>query len=266
MLQGRSYFAELRESLEDELDYREEAARARRYAQAAQGVPGIRVPRAFDELTAEKVLTLELLEGVTLKDFLADLDAHDNAERMHAASLLIAALWGPFLREGVIHGDPHPGNFLLLRDGTMGVLDFGAIKALSLPFVDVNRRLYAAAVRGEPYDAIQLSFDCGFTFKDVEDARPLVEEVVRIVTRPVRSDDFDTAQAGTTRELRNLMMKNALKAGGVHPPKESVLFFRGIGGLAQNLENLKVRGNFRKVYAELLKLAVDPLASVSALG
>lgn len=252
MTQGRAYFAELREAMMDELDYREEARRAQRFASAAAGMPLLRVPAVFEALTAEKVLTLELLEGPTLKDVLRDVATLDAAERFRVSRLLIHAIWAPFLARGLIHSDPHPGNFILCPDGAVGVLDFGAVKQLSPAWVDVNRRLFLHSVREEAFDAVALSLQCGFTFDDPERARDFVTEVVHLATRPVRSADFDFARAGISHDLKRLFLANATRLGSIRPPKESVQFYRAVGGLTQNLEALGARGDFRGVYAELL--------------
>lgn len=255
MLQGKSYFAELRESMMEELDYRHEAERAGVYAAAAAALPDVVVPRSFPQLTAEKVLTLELLSGPTVKEFLSALDQHDNAERFRASRLLMRAIWGPFLLTGAIHSDPHPGNFLLLPDGRVGVLDFGAIKQMSPAWVDVNRRLFRGVVKGETFDVIRLSEESGFTFEPWDGSRAFVQAVLDIATQPVRSRDFDYGACGISRDLRNLFLKHAPKLGAIRPPKESVQFYRAIGGLTQNLENLKARGDFQGLYEELLALA-----------
>lgn len=254
MTQGKAYFSELRESMMDELDYRQEALRAHQFAEAAAGVSDIKVPRVFDELTSEKVLTLELLHGPTLKDLLHHSAQLTNEERFRVSRLLIRAIWAPFLQHGLIHSDPHPGNFILLADGTIGVLDFGAIKKLSPAWIDVNRRLFQHTMRGESWDCIQLSIECGFTFDDPEGARDFVATVVDIATRPPRSTDLDFKTAGISRDLRNHFLKNATRLGSIRPPKESVQFYRAVGGMTQNLENLGARGDFRSVYQELLDL------------
>lgn len=254
LTQGKAYFAELREAMMDELDYRKEAARARQFAEAARGVPDLRVPKVFDELTSERVLTLELLHGPTLKDLLHHSAQLTDEERFRVSRLLIRAIWAPFLRHGLIHADPHPGNFVLTPEGTMGVLDFGAVKQLSPAWVDVNRRLLRHTMRGEAWDCIELSIECGFTFDDPEGARDFVAAVVDIATRPTRSRDLDFKTAGISRDLRNLFLKNVTRLGGIRPPKESVQFYRAIGGMTQNLENLGARGDFRRVYEELLGL------------
>ncbi len=254
MQHGKGYYAELRDSMMDELDYRLEAKRARQFEEAAAPLPVIKVPHCYEELTAEKVLTLELLQGPTLKEFMNHLDQHSNEERFKASRLIMIAVWGPLLLNGTIHSDPHPGNFLLLPDGRVGVLDFGAIKTMSHAWLDVNRRLFTSVVKGTPFDPIQLSIESGFQFDDVVTARDFVETVIEIATRPPRSRHFDFERAYLSRDMRNHFVKNATRLGGIRPPKESVNFYRAIGGLSQNLENLKASGDFKGVYEEMLSL------------
>ncbi|MCA2980455.1 MAG: AarF/ABC1/UbiB kinase family protein, partial [Myxococcaceae bacterium] len=121
LTQGKDYFRELQQGVLEELDYEVEAERSRRFSQALAPFPDLKVPRVFDELTAERVLTLEFLEGETLKEFLARGATHSNDERFRIARLLTRVTWGPFLATGLVHADPHPGNFLLLPDGALGV-------------------------------------------------------------------------------------------------------------------------------------------------
>ncbi len=259
MLHGKGYYEELRDSLLEELDYREEARRAKLFAEAAAPLPDVKVPRIYDELTSEKVLTAELLEGETAKDFMHRLGEHSDEQKFRAARSLIRAVWGPFLLTGVIHADPHPGNFVFMSGGRVGVLDFGSIKRLPPEWVDVNRRLYRALVEHRPYDAIQLSLESGFEFDDVAAARPVVDEVIRIITRAVHDTHFDFSQAAINRDLKALVLKNVLVVKkGIRPPRAGILFFRAIGGLSHNLENLGAKGNFHRVYEELLALFPAP--------
>ncbi len=258
MTQGKAYFAELRESMMDELDYRQEAARGLEFEAATKTLTDLKVPHSHPELTGEKVLTLELLHGPTLKEFLHHLPQHSNAERFRVSRLITRAVWGPLLVSGVIHCDPHPGNFMLLADGRVGVLDFGAIKRFSKAWLDVNRALFTHVVREEPIDCIQLSLDCGFTFDDPQGSRDFVQAVLDIATRPPRSRDFDFSQAFISRDMRNHFLKNATRIAGIKPPKESVQFYRAVGGLSQNLETIGARGDFKGIYEEMLALVPAP--------
>ena len=213
------------------------------------------MPRIYRELTTRRVLTMEFLEGETFKEFLHHREGVSNDEKFRVARLLTMSLWGPFLLSGLVHSDPHPGNFILMKDGRVGVLDFGAIKQLSPRWVAVNRRLFHAVAENRPVDMMALCFDAGFEFTDPDSARPFIEEILAIIARPLRTDDFDFSQAGMSRDLRNLTMKNAPRMVGIKPPKESVQFFRAVGGMSQNLENLGARGNYSATHVELLALA-----------
>jgi predicted unusual protein kinase regulating ubiquinone biosynthesis (AarF/ABC1/UbiB family) len=253
MTQGRAYFAEVREHLLEELDYREEAARALRFAEAARPFEDLRVPRVLPELSGEKVLTLELMRGRTLKDFLQGLVRESNDERFRVSRLLIRAVVGPFLAAGVVHADPHPGNFLLLPDGGLAVLDFGSIKQSSPAWVDVNHRTLRGALRGEPLDVIALSCQSGFDFDDAEGARPFVSGVFDIALRALKVNPrFDYGQAAINRDMRGHFLKHASRLVAHRPPREAVMYFRAVGGMNQNLENLGAVGDFRRVYEELV--------------
>ena len=262
---GRGYYQELRAALLQELDYREEAGRALAYLAAAAPLGDVTVPRPVLELTTRRVLTLQLLQGRTYKDALQHPDRLDPAERFRASRLLIRAVWGPFLLTGTIHADPHPGNFMLLDDGTVGVLDFGAVKPLSEAWTRVNRRLLVEATEGRPMDALARCLEAGFRFDDLAVARPFVDRIVDVATRPLRSRDFDYTTAFVNRDMRNHFIAHAVQLKGMKPPTESVQFFRAIGGLSQNLENLGARGDFRGVYRELAAL-LPPQAEPSVAG
>ncbi|MBL8922130.1 MAG: AarF/ABC1/UbiB kinase family protein [Myxococcaceae bacterium] len=251
MPHGKDYFREVQQGLLEELDYEVEAERSRKFASTLGPFPDLKVPRVFDELTAERVLTLEYFEGETLKEFIARLDQHTEDEKFRIARLLTRMTWGPFLCSGVVHADPHPGNFMLLKDGTLGVLDYGAIKQMSEPWTYANRKLFVALMGGPAYDPIADSAKAGMVFENPEAARPFVATVLDIACRAVRTDEFDYAEAAINRDMRNHFLKNALSLGTIKPPKEAVQFFRAVAGMSQNLENLKAKGPFRSVFAEL---------------
>lgn len=251
MPHGKDYFREVQAGLLEELDYQVEAERSRRFAGALVAFPDLKVPKVFDELTAERVLTLEFFEGETLKEFIGRIDTHSNDEKFRISRLLTRVTWGPFLCTGLVHADPHPGNFMLLKDGSLGVLDFGAIKQMSEPWTFANRKLFDAILGGPAYDPIADSEKAGMVFKDGEAARPFVATVLEIACRSVNEPWFDFAGASMTRDMRNHFLKNALSLGTIKPPKEAVQFFRCVGGMSQNLENVGASGDFRQVFAQI---------------
>jgi predicted unusual protein kinase regulating ubiquinone biosynthesis (AarF/ABC1/UbiB family) len=255
MPHGKAYFRELQSSMLEELDYRVEADRSKAYARAARAFRDLRIPRVHDRLTSERVLTTEFLEGMSLKDFLRTLPAHSNDERFRVSRLLMQALWGPFLSEGLLHADPHPGNFLVLDNGTLGVLDFGAIKQASDRWTHANRLLFDAMLGGRPYDCIADSLNAGMVFDDGAKARPLVQAVLDITARPSTADPFDYARASIHRDMRNFFVRHPTTLRIIKPPAEAVQFFRAVAGMNQNLENIGASGPFRSAFVDAFTIA-----------
>ncbi|WP_244975996.1 ABC1 kinase family protein [Nocardia huaxiensis] len=118
---ARQLIEEFLARTEDELDYRIEAAYQRRFAKAFAGDPQFFVPKVV--AAAPKVLVTEWMEGTPLSRIIAD---GSRAERNRAGLMLAEfALMSPS-RVGLLHSDPHPGNFQLRPDNRLGIIDFGA--------------------------------------------------------------------------------------------------------------------------------------------
>ena len=117
--------ADLRERMEEELDYRDEAANQRAFAAAFDGDEKVRVPKVV--ASAPKAMVTEWVTGRKLSDVIRD---GTQAERDDAAMLLAELHYSSPPRLGLLHADPHPGNFQLLDDGRLLVLDFGAVARL----------------------------------------------------------------------------------------------------------------------------------------
>jgi predicted unusual protein kinase regulating ubiquinone biosynthesis (AarF/ABC1/UbiB family) len=116
---------ELRDRIAEELDYHMEAAAQRAFAAAYAGDPDIYVPGVVTE--TDHVLVTEWMDGTPLSKIISD---GSKAERDRAGILLARFLFSGPARAGLLHADPHPGNFRLLADGRLGVLDFGAVDRL----------------------------------------------------------------------------------------------------------------------------------------
>ena len=251
-MDGRAYYQEFARELTHELDYEREADSAEAFAKASAHVPSLVIPEVIRNRTSKKVLTLEWLDGITLKDFFADLPNRSNDERFAVSANLVRAINGPFLKEGLIHADPHPGNFMVMADGRLGVMDFGSVKRLSEAFYVAHRESLGKVARNEALDVLGMLRAVGFTMDlPAEQAESFIHELLHIIGRPMRSDDYDFAQDTITADVRRLGTQNAAKFLRIRPPPEAVLFFKAVGGLGQNLKALGARGNFRAVYDEL---------------
>jgi predicted unusual protein kinase regulating ubiquinone biosynthesis (AarF/ABC1/UbiB family) len=116
---------ELRDRLAEELDYKLEAASQQAFADAYAGDPDIFVPNVVT--VTDHVLVTEWMDGTPLSKIISD---GSQEERDRAGLLLVRFLFSGPARAGLLHADPHPGNFRMLADGRLGVLDFGAVDRL----------------------------------------------------------------------------------------------------------------------------------------
>ncbi|MDZ7897898.1 MAG: AarF/ABC1/UbiB kinase family protein [Arcicella sp.] len=128
------YMGEVREKLLEETDYNLELERSVEISQACSHIEGLFFPKYYPEYSSDKILTMDWLKGFHLNEFL--LTNPSQEVRNHIGQ----SLWDFYdyqihtLRQ--VHADPHPGNFLMREDGTMGVIDFGCIKVIPEFFYD----------------------------------------------------------------------------------------------------------------------------------
>ena len=135
-LDAKPLLAELRDRVAEELDYRLEAASQEAFAVAYAGDPDVCVPRVV--AVSDHVLVSEWMDGTPLAAIIAGGTA---AERNRAGTMIIRFLFSGPARVGLLHADPHPGNFRLLADGRLGVLDFGAVDRLPDGFPPIFGRV-----------------------------------------------------------------------------------------------------------------------------
>ncbi len=135
-LDAKPLLAGLRDRVAEELDYRLEAAAQQAFAAAYACDPDVCVPRVV--CVSDHVLVSEWLDGIPLARIIADGTA---AQRNRAGIMLIRFLFSGPARAGLLHADPHPGNFRLLAGGRLGVLDFGAVDRLPDGFPPIFGRV-----------------------------------------------------------------------------------------------------------------------------
>ena len=125
-LDAKALGQEIRERIEEELDYELEASNQRRLARIFRGHPFIVVPEVVTELSRERVVVSEFVEGRGFEE----MKQLDQAERDRIGEIIFRFYFGCMYRHHQFCGDPHPGNCLLLDDGRMAFLDFGLFKTI----------------------------------------------------------------------------------------------------------------------------------------
>lgn len=119
---------EFSQTLRSELDYVREGHSAERFAANFASDPSIHIPRVFWETTTSRVLTLERIRGVKIND-LSGLDAQ-GTDRRWLANYATNVVLKMVCEDGFFHADPHPGNFFIEQNGTIGLIDFGMVGVL----------------------------------------------------------------------------------------------------------------------------------------
>lgn len=184
-LELKPLLAEVQARISEELDYRLEAEAQSTFADAYDGDPDILVPPVV--AGADRVLVTEWIDGTPLSLIIRD----GTAEQRDRASLLLARFLfsGPVLA-GLLHADPHPGNFRLLPDGRLGVIDFGAVNRLPDGAPEPVGRLARLALAGDAEGVLQGLRDEGFVRGDVDvDATRLLDFLAPLL-EPVSADTF----------------------------------------------------------------------------
>ena len=135
-LDAKPLLAELRDRVAEELDYRLEADAQQAFAAAYAGDPDVCVPGVV--CVSDHVLVSEWLDGIPLARIIA---GGTTAQRDRAGIMIIRFMFSGPARVGLLHADPHPGNFRLFADGRLGVLDFGAAARLPDGFPPIFGRV-----------------------------------------------------------------------------------------------------------------------------
>jgi predicted unusual protein kinase regulating ubiquinone biosynthesis (AarF/ABC1/UbiB family) len=257
---GKEIGARVRE----ELDYRREAKHVALYRAMLDGVASVRVPRAWPELSTGRLLTLDWLDGSRML-------AHKNdplAVRNALATAMFTAWWFPFSRFGVIHGDPHLGNYTVFGAGEgrsrrgsgpigINLLDYGCIRIFPPKFVGGVVDLYHGLLHGDDDLVVRAYETWGFRklSRELIDAlniwarfiyAPLLDDRVRTI-----ADGVAPAEYGRREAFR---VHQALKQKGpVTVPREFVFMDRAAIGLGAVFLHLRAELNFYRLFNEAIE-------------
>ena len=184
-LDVKPLLAELKARVSEELDYTLEATSQRQFAEAYQGDPEIAVPRVVG--SAPKVIVSEWLEGKPLSRIIAD---GTQDERDTAGRLLALLHFSAPQRARLLHADPHPGNFRMLADGRLGVLDFGAVAQLPNGTPEPLGRITRLVLEGD-VDAVIAAMQAeNFIRPGIQIDAMKVMDYLRPILEPLAKDTF----------------------------------------------------------------------------
>jgi predicted unusual protein kinase regulating ubiquinone biosynthesis (AarF/ABC1/UbiB family) len=243
--------------LREELDYEREARHVALYRAMLANRDDIRVPRVWPELSTRRLLTLDWLEGRRIVAFKDDA----LAVRNRLATAMFNAWWLPFCQYGVIHGDPHLGNYTVFEEkknpAGINLLDYGCIRIFPPSFVGGVVDLYRGLERGDDDLVVHAYETWGFKKlnRDIIDALniwarfiygPLLDDRVRTIADGVKPSQYGRREA--------FQVHQALKAKGpVTVPREFVFMDRAAVGLGAVFLHLAAELNFRRLFQQAIE-------------
>jgi len=234
---------ELKARIIEEVDYRYEASAQSACFEAYKGDSDIAIPEVI--MATDRVLVSQWLEGTPLSKVITD---GTQEERNNAGIRLARFHFTAPMRAGLLHADPHPGNFRVLKDGRLGVLDFGACNRLPNGFPEPFKRLLKNALEGDAIALYNGFKEDGFILADVEVSPELVLDYLLPLVEPLRTDyfaysrDWLRTQSVRVGDPRNPTAKIGFQ---LNLPPEYVLIHRVTLGTTGIFCQLRAEGNFR---------------------
>jgi predicted unusual protein kinase regulating ubiquinone biosynthesis (AarF/ABC1/UbiB family) len=240
--------AELKSRVAEELDYELEAKSTRAFAKAYSGDPEIAVPTVL--ASAPRVLVTEWISGTPLSAIISRGSQH---ERDVAGRLLATLHFSAPARAKLLHADPHPGNFRVLDDGRLGVIDFGAVARLPGGLPESIGRLTRLALDGDAEGVLDGLRAEGFVKPDVTvDAQPVLDYLLPILA-PLMHSDFQFSRAWLRSEATRLsdLRSPAYQLGRqLNLPPSYLLIHRVTLGSIGVLCQLEARAPYRSIVEE----------------
>lgn len=243
---------EITDRLYEELDYKLEAKHEALYGFMLQDEDNVHVPTVIPELSTSRLLTSTWLDGGHILDFIKEKPARRN----EIAHNLFRAWYVPLYYYGVIHGDPHLGNYQVQKDNSINLLDFGCVRVFPPRFVEGVITLYHALQKQDREMAVAAYESWGFKGLK-KDAIDVLNMWAGFLYGPVLDDAVRpigvVEQGGVYgREIASKVHAELKKVGGIKVPREFVFMDRAALGLGSVFLHLKAEMNWHDLFNELI--------------
>jgi predicted unusual protein kinase regulating ubiquinone biosynthesis (AarF/ABC1/UbiB family) len=241
---------ELKRRVAEELDYNLEASAQAAFAEAYRGDPDILVPDVVEH--AERVLVTEWIDGTPLSEIIR----HGSVDQRDRAGLLFARfLFSGPARVGLLHADPHPGNFRLLADGRLGVMDFGAVNRLPNGLPERIGVVARMALEGRAEDVLDGLRSEGFVKPTIDIDPEATLDYLLPLLAPVAGEEFTFSRSwlrGEAARVADPRSPAAQLGRQLNLPPTYLLVHRVTLGAIGVLCQLGARGPFREEMARWL--------------
>lgn len=253
----RQMAKEIGERVREELEYYREGKHMRLYENILRREPLVRVPDYHADLSTDRLLTMQWLDGRKMLDY----KEHSQAARNRLCEAMFKAWWHPFCQVGIIHGDPHLGNYTVFeeegRPCGINLLDYGCIRIFPPSFVQGVIDLYHGLRLDDRARVVHAFETWGFEgltneLIDIMSiwARfiygPMLEDRVREIAEGVKPGEYGRKQAFTVH-------KALREKGPITIPQEFVFMDRAAVGLGSVFIHMQAKLNFYELFNEQIE-------------
>lgn len=248
-LDPRELVDELRDRMSEELDYRIEVANQQRFADRFAGHPFIRVPGVVAELSGERVLTTDWVDGVSF----AEIERAPDELRQRTAEVLFRFAQANVLRHRSFNGDPHPGNYRFGTDGTVAFLDFGLVKEWDEAEFNGLMAVLDPVLERDPDQLVERMESAGFLLEGHGLAPEQVWESVSAPYEPYLHDEFTFSEsfaADAMRTIADPTGPNKAVLRSLRLPRSFVILNRVLWGMGGVLGRLGATNRWRAILDE----------------
>lgn len=241
------YFDEIESKLLEETDYKLELRRSMDLSQACAHIPNLKFPGYYPEMSSDRIITMDWLDGQHLKEFLLTNPSQEVRDKIGQALWDFYQFQVHSLKQ--VHADPHPGNFLMRPDGSVGIFDFGCVKEIPEDFYVNYFLLVDKEVlkdekrRHEIYTNLEMIHPSD-TPKEVEFFSGLFQHMIDLLTLPFTLENFDFGNEAYFNEIYAYMdelynMKEIRDSKVARGSRHSLYINRTYFGLYSILSDLK---------------------------
>ncbi len=255
-IKTKHIYEELSERLREELDYAREAKHTELYSYMLRDEKNVHVPEIIDTLSTDRLLTSTWLEGTKILTFK---DAPQE-QRNEIALNLFRAWYVPLYYYGIIHGDPHLGNYTIRENNAVNLLDFGCIRIFPAQFVGGVIDLYHALQNKDNDLAVHAYETWGFKDLNTEQietlniwAEFLYGPILEDKTRAIGHADGAIYGRETAEKVHKKLRELSKEMGGIAIPREFVFMDRAALGLGSVFIHLDAQINWHNIFNELIE-------------
>ena len=202
------YFEEVENKLLEETDYLQELQSSQQISEAAQDIPNLIFPKYYPKWTTSKILTMDWMEGIHLSEYVSQ--SHLDPQQR---DLLGQTLWDFYMFQ--IHGlrkvqaDPHPGNFMVSKQGELIAIDFGCVKEIPeefyTPYFELSKK--ENIENEETFVKLLTELEILLNTDTEEETRyftELFQRMMRLFTKPFHDKHFDFSDVRFWNDITNL--------------------------------------------------------------